>query len=108
MKKRIAAVFLFLCLDMAASAQSSATVDSWFSQILDKSSRMLSLARENPRANENAIKRLLIEIYDIMLRINNYYEQGNNFTADQLNKMSQFSANYHEVDRRMELYGVGW
>jgi TolA-binding protein len=106
MKKRIATVFLFLCLAVAASAQSSATVDSWLSQTLDKSNRMLSLARENPRANADAIAQLWEEILDLVLRVENYQNQGNSFTADQINKMGQIGANGYEVKRRMEFGGV--
>jgi hypothetical protein len=102
MKKKITAVLLLLCFgSMLVFAQSPATVNEWLRQALNKSNTALTLARRNYDANEDTINRLFEEMTDLMLKIQNYFNQGIIPTDDQINKVNQFNANIAELNQRM-------
>jgi hypothetical protein len=104
MKKKITAVLLLLCLvSMVVPAQTAATVDGWLRQALTKSNTALTLARRDYNSNADRINQLYREIQDIMLKYQNYLNQGNVPTDNQARIIMKTNANINEINQRMRL-----
>jgi hypothetical protein len=94
MNKKISLILLLLIISVAiVFAQSSATVDGWLRTAHTKSTTALSLARQNYDANADRIYSLYLEIQDLVLKVQNYFNQGNILTESQVERLTKIQAN---------------
>jgi hypothetical protein len=102
-KKSIVIVFgLFFAVTALVFGQSSNTVSTWLNQALSKSNQALRLVRStDAESNISEIQSKLGEIRDVILKVENWTNQGNEFTSDQMEKFLKVMANINEVNQRI-------
>jgi hypothetical protein len=107
-KKFVCAALVFMAVGISLlSAQTSSQVDTWLNEGVRKSDSAVRLARQNAEANAERIANLLDDVTDILLRVQNYANQGNMTTSAQDQKLQKIGANINECSQRLSAVGYG-
>jgi len=104
MKKKVvtfALVFCFVVTAVFAQAYNASNVATWLNRAVSATERAVRLARSDVERNVDEINALISEARDLLLRVQNWANRGNQLTERQIGQTQTIAANFTEVDQRL-------